>query len=281
MLFPLYDLNPHHRTPWFTVLIILANIGVTIWTTQLPIAQFDSVAAEYGFIPKRLTHLDGPDVVVTVENRDRLGGVNPNLPVRHFPLSTKSDKVYPTLITMMFLHAGWFHLAMNMWMLWVFGNNIEDRLGHLVFVCYYVLGGMLAALTHWATDPESAMPVVGASGAVAAVLGGYAITYPKAKVRTLIFIGIPFLVNLPAMVVLGIWFALQLVSGFQMLGRVIEIPIAFWAHIGGFAAGFLLMPLLTLGAAPAEKDWLKEADEMFSFGDPRIDESTETMTKHE
>src|SRR3990170_8876653 len=186
MIFPLYDLNPHRRTPWITVLIILANIGVTVWMTQLPAAQVDNVAAQYGFVPKRLTHLDGPDIVVVVENRGLFGELNPNFPVRSFRLSTKSEDVYPTLFTMMFLHGGGIHLAMNMWMLWVFGNNIEDRLGHVVYVCFYVVGGLLAALAHWAIDPQSGMPVIGASGAVAAVLGGYAITYPKAMVRTLI-----------------------------------------------------------------------------------------------
>src|SRR3989337_1493039 len=105
----------------------------------------------------------------------------------------------------MFMHGGWIHLITNMWMLWIFGNNIEDRLGHLLFVAFYLVGGLLATFCHWVTDPNSTMPVVGASGAVAAVLGGYAVTYPTAKVRTLIFLVFIMVVDLPALVVLGLW----------------------------------------------------------------------------
>lgn len=112
-------------------------------------------------------------------------------------------------------------------------------------------------------------PVIGASGAVAAVLGGYALTYPHAKVRTLIFIGLVMLLDLPALVVLGGWFLLQLVSAFTVLPGMLESPVAFWAHIGGFVAGLVLMPLLAIGAPPPDTDWREEADEQFKFDSPR------------
>ena len=170
----------------------------------------------------------------------------------------------------MFLHGGWGHLLMNMWMLWVFGNNIEDRLGHFAYLVFYILGGVLATLAFWASDPGSLMPVIGASGAVAAVLGGYAITFPTAKVRTLVFFLLILIVDIPALILLGIWFALQVVSGLMGLWGVVMEPVAFWAHIGGFLAGMILMPLFTLGGSPPGKDWRKETEEMFRFEDPRF-----------
>jgi membrane associated rhomboid family serine protease len=170
----------------------------------------------------------------------------------------------------MFLHGGWGHLLMNMWMLWVFGNNIEDRLGHLVYLIFYLFGGIVATLAFWVSNPEALTPVVGASGAVAAVLGGYAVTFPTAKVRTLVFFLLIVIVDMPALVLLGIWFVLQVVSGLMGLWGVVLEPVAFWAHIGGFVAGMILMPLFSLGASPPGKDWRKETDEMFNFDDPRF-----------
>ena len=139
-----------------------------------------------------------------------------------------------------------------------------------MYLVFYLLGGVVATLAFWASDPNGTMPVIGASGAVAAVLGGYAITFPTAKVRTLIFFILIPIVDLPALVLLGIWFVLQMVSGLMGLWGVVLEPVAFWAHIGGFVAGMILMPLLSLGASPPGTDWRKEADEMFRFDDPRF-----------
>jgi membrane associated rhomboid family serine protease len=141
----------------------------------------------------------------------------------------------------MFLHGGWLHLISNMWILWIFGNNVEDRLGHFMYGCYYLLGGLIATICHWVLHRMDATPLIGASGAVATVLGGYAI-----------------------------WFVLQnVIPGLLMLGGVIRDPVAYWAHIGGFVAGIALMPLLSLGAPPPESDWHKEAAEMFRFDGSR------------
>jgi membrane associated rhomboid family serine protease len=159
---------------------------------------------------------------------------------------------------------------MNMWMLWIFGNNIEDRLGHLQYLAFYLLGGVVATLVFWATAPNATMPVVGASGAVAAVLGAYAITFPTAKVRTLVFFLLIFIVDIPALVLLGVWFLLQVFSGVMGLWGVAMEPVAFWSHIGGFVAGMILMPLFSLGASPPGTDWRKETDELFQYQDRRF-----------
>jgi membrane associated rhomboid family serine protease len=268
MLFPLYDLNPHRRFPWLTLLIIAINVAVTVWSSTLPEREQSELALRYGFMPSRLTHIgQGQAVVAPVMAVDAIAGEVKK--IGQMPLSTLPSDVYPTFITTMFMHGGWIHLLTNMWMLWIFGNNIEDRLGHLVFVAFYLVGGFLATICFWISDPNGVIPVVGASGAVAAVLGGYALTYPTAKVRTLIFFIIITIVDLPALAVLGVWFVLQLFSGLMGLWDVVLEPVAFWAHIGGFVAGMILMPLLSIGASPPGTDWRKESDELFRFEDPR------------
>ena len=273
MLFPLFDLNPHNRFPLVTLLLIAANVVVAGFTLTQSEKRLNQVAMEYGFIPARLSQVGQGKVLeapVFAINRqtgkpERVGKVD---------LSTTTADVYRTFLTTMFLHGGWWHLIMNMWMLWVFGNNIEDRLGHFVYLLFYVLGGVVATLAFWASNPNGLTPVIGASGAVAAVLGGYAITFPTAKVRTLIFFLLFVIVDLPAMLVLGIWFALNVVSGLIGMWGVVLEPVAFWAHIGGFVAGMILMPIFTLGASPPGTDWRKETEEMFRFEDPRFRSDT-------
>jgi membrane associated rhomboid family serine protease len=268
MLFPLFDLNPHNRFPIVTLLLIAANFIVTGWMFTLSAKRQNEVAVEYGFIPARLSHVGkGKAVVVPVLEINRQTG-RPEK-VAEEALSTATADVYRTFLTTMFLHGGWMHLIMNMWMLWVFGNNIEDRLGHFVYLLFYLLGGVVATLTFWVSDPNGVTPVVGASGAVAAVLGAYAITFPTAKVRTLIFFLLIVVVDMPALLVLGIWFVLQMVSGIMGIWGVPLEPVAFWAHIGGFVAGMILMPVFTLGASPPGTNWRSEAEEMFRFNEPR------------
>ncbi len=260
MLIPLYDRNPHARTPIITIALIVANVICFLLSVQNGPEGFVRAVYDRGFVPQRLTRLDDPQPVISQQEL-------PGKQILVVQLSTKPEEVYPTLLTMMFMHGGLFHLISNMWMLWVFGDNVEDRLGRFVYPFFYVVGGLLAILTHWAIDPMSTQPVIGASGAVAAVLGAYAITYPGAKVRTLIFIGLPLLFDLPALVVLGAWFLMQTFMGVQGLGAPADLnaSVAFWAHIGGFVAGIVLMPLLTIGANPPDKDWRTESREVFKF----------------
>jgi membrane associated rhomboid family serine protease len=268
MLFPLYDLNPHRRFPWLTLAIIAANVAATVGMTSLGERDRAELAVRYGFIPQRLSQMGKVKAIeAPLLATDPLTGQPKQF--GKLQLSTSPSDVYLTFLTAMFLHGGWLHLVSNMWMLWIFGNNIEDRLGHLIYVAFYLLGGMLATTCYWFSDPNGVIPVVGASGAVAAVLGAYAITFPSTKVRTLIFFVIITIIDLPALVVLGIWFALQVFSGVMGLWGVVLEPVAFWAHIGGFVAGIVLMPLLSLGASPPDTDWRKETDELFRFDDPR------------
>jgi membrane associated rhomboid family serine protease len=269
MLFPLYDLNPHNRVPWFTLLLIATNIGVTGWMSSLGEREQVQIVMRYGFVPARLSELgkgqpiEAPLLEVDPHTKRprKIGEVE---------LTTAAADVYLTFLTTMFLHGGWFHVVSNMWMLWIFGNNIEDRLGHLTFVAFYLVGGMLATLGYWFSDANSLIPVVGASGAVAAVLGGYAVTYPMAKVRTFIFLGIITILDLPALVVLGLWFVIQVVSGLVGWFEVVLAPVAYWVHVAGFVAGIVLMPLLAIGASPPGTNWRQESDEMFRFDDPRM-----------
>jgi membrane associated rhomboid family serine protease len=269
MLFPLFDLNPHNRFPLVTLLLIAANLAVTSWMFSLSEKQQNEMAVEHGFIPARLSNMgQGKAIEVPILEINRQ--TRRPEKVGETDLSTNAVDVYRTFLTTMFLHGGWMHLIMNMWMLWVFGNNIEDRLGHFVYLLFYLLGGVVATLVFWASDPNGMTPVIGASGAVAAVLGAYAITFPTAKVRTLIFFLLIVIVDMPALLLLGIWFVLNMVSGLMGIWGVPLEPVAFWAHIGGFVAGMILMPIFTLGASPPGKDWRKEAEEMFRFEDPRL-----------
>ena len=143
----------------------------------------------------------------------------------------------------MFMHGGWLHLIGNMWFLWVFGDNVEDAMGPSRFILFYLLSGLVASAAQIATDTNSIIPMVGASGAIGGVMGAYALLYPRARVRTLVFLGF-FITTLsvPALFILAWWFVVQLVSGLPALGRQ-GGGVAFWAHIGGFLAGILLVTL--------------------------------------
>jgi membrane associated rhomboid family serine protease len=149
------------------------------------------------------------------------------------------------IFTSMFLHAGWWHLIFNMWFLWVFGRNLEDGLGHLPYLIFYLTCGVAAAVAQTIATPFSLIPTVGASGAIAGVMGGYFVLYPRARVLMLVPFFFIFFLWLPAWVVLGYWFVLQFLSGVgsSLLGPEIGGGIAFWAHVGGFLAGVLLVRL--------------------------------------
>ncbi len=143
----------------------------------------------------------------------------------------------------MFFHGGWLHVLSNMLYLWIFGDNVEDRMGHFRFLVFYLLTGYLATFAHIFTFPQSGIPLVGASGAIAGILGAYLVLFPQARVLTLVFIFIFIqVIYIPALVFLGIWFLLQLLSGASGVGQAGQ-SVAFWAHIGGFVAGMLLVKL--------------------------------------
>lgn len=268
MLLPLYDKNPHRRWPLVTVLLIVANVACFFWSFQGGVLSYIDTIYERGFIPQRLTQIDGPQPVpVEIELPEELAE-QPGQKVQR-QLSTDAATVYGTMVSSMFLHGGLLHLIANMWMLWVFGDNVEDRMGRPVYLLFYFLGGIVAVLSHWASDSTSTIPLIGASGAVAAVLGAYAVTFPKAKVMTLVFLGIPWIFSLPSALVLGVWLLLNLAGGIQALGALggpaVGDQVAYWTHIGGFVAGVVLGPLLMLGAEPPDTDWRSESRDVFEY----------------
>jgi len=166
---------------------------------------------------------------------------------------------YATVFTSMFMHGGWFHLIGNMWFLWVFGNNIEDSMGHARFVVFYLLCGVAAAAAQILADPRAGVPMVGASGAISGVLGAYVLLYPRVRVHTLIFLGFfVTTITLRAYLMLGYWFVLQLLIGTFARGQG---GVAVWAHVGGFLAGLALIKLfinpelMAQHVAPDSGEW--------------------------
>ncbi|MEO5705274.1 MAG: rhomboid family intramembrane serine protease [Candidatus Limnocylindrales bacterium] len=160
------------------------------------------------------------------------------------------------MVTSMFLHGSWLHLLGNMLFLWIFGNNVEDRLGSFAFALFYLVGGIAAALTQVVIDPQSTIPLVGASGAIAAALGAYIVLFPGARILSIVFLGFFYqLLEVPALVVLGYWFVLQLISGVGALGaETAQGGVAFFAHIGGFVLGVAVGLLLrVVGAVTARR----------------------------
>lgn len=224
-MFPLRDENPTERTPWLTFLLIGANVAVWFLVQGAGAGEpfLDSLCA-WGTIPGELTGaLDAGRTVRLGPATCRIGGAT-----------------WSTAVSSMFLHGGWFHLILNMWFLWVFGNNIEDAMGHGAFLVFYLLAGVLASAAHVASAPESGIPTVGASGAISGVMGAYIVLYPKVRVDTLfIFFIFIRVIPLPAWVMLGYWIGLQLLTGLG--GAGLAGGVAVWAHIGGFAAGLVLV----------------------------------------
>jgi membrane associated rhomboid family serine protease len=237
-LIPLKDNIPTRLTPYLTIALILINVFVYFFVQHAGITHGprDSSVVKYGLIPYELTHsgkhcdLD-PSGAIICEGQP---GVSGN--------ASSQPSTFLTLFTSMFMHGGLLHIAGNMLFLWIFGNNIEDSMQKWKFVIFYLAGGLVANLAQVAVDPSSTAPGVGASGAIAAVLGGYALLYPRARVVTaVILIFFITLLELPALWVLGGWFLLQVLdASFQPLGGG---GVAYFAHIGGFVFGLVLIKL--------------------------------------
>jgi membrane associated rhomboid family serine protease len=246
MVFPLYDDNSDRlTTPVVNYAIIAVNILVFVFLQQLGTnEQFT-----YAFSTVPLEIITGHDVVtptrVLIEPVTGQRMLVPGL--ERTPFS-----VYLTLFTSMFMHGGIAHIAGNMLFLWIFGDNIEDSMGHLRYLVFYILCGVLASLAHvlltaaFATDQSSLMiPSLGASGAISGVLGGYILLFPTRRVTVILF---RFLTDVPAYVAIGIWFAFQLISGLGMLGGGSQGGgVAYAAHVGGFVAGLVLIKFFTIG----------------------------------
>jgi membrane associated rhomboid family serine protease len=245
-VFPLKDNIRTRRFPVITVALIAANVLMFFFFQEAKLslegAQVsEQRVVEYGTIPYEISHPG--------ERCEFLGG-NQSPACGQDPGSGGGEQetapTWLTILTSMFMHGGLLHILGNMLFLWIFGNNIEDSMGRPRFVAFYLLGGLVAVLAQTAMSPDSTTPTIGASGAVAAVLGGYALLYPKARVVTLVLI-IFFItiVELPALLVLGLWFLLQLFYGAAELAQPVagEGGVAYFAHIGGFIFGLVLIKL--------------------------------------
>ena len=221
-MIPLRDANPTQRTPYVT--------------TGLIVACFVVFAAELGLLAS------GGDALEAFITR---WGVVPADLTAAWRAGNYLSMETATLVTSQFLHAGWFHLLGNMLYLWIFGNNVEDRFGRGGFLAFYLLGGVIAGLSQVAIDPTSTVPTIGASGAIAATLGAYFVMFPRARVTSLVFLGFFYqLIDVPAIIVLGFWFVLQLISGITSLGAVESGGVAVFAHIGGFLIGAVIARIL-------------------------------------
>lgn len=281
MLFPLYDENPTRRISWVNYSFILINLAVLVWMMSLPSGNAERVMFERGFIPARIQQLKNNQPLVIrpqeIGNKNPGGQARKNGLEQEHRLEPILGEVMFSLLSAMFMHAGVIHFVSNMWFLFVFGNNIEDRLGHFGYAFFYLACGLLATACHWFNDPLSIIPVIGASGAVAGVLGAYAVTYPTAKIRTLLFFVI--LLNLPAWLVLGLWFIGQVLEAQNVMPGNLNGGVAWWAHVGGFAAGALMMPLLTFARLVDEDDdsWLNFEDERFVADEKSEDDALPSL----
>jgi len=217
-MFPLYDTIPRRHAPVMTLALIGVNVAVFLFELTLPSETLEGLFHLFGVVPARYTH---PEWAVMA-----------GLPL---------DDYWP-FATSQFLHGGWSHLLSNMWMLWIFGDNVEDRMGSFLFLVFYLACGIAAGLLHWVANPDSTLPVVGASGAIAGVMGAYMIMFPSARVITLVpLFVIPLFIPIPAVFFLFIWFISQFFSGaFALLSPEKAGGIAWWAHVGGFGAGIIL-----------------------------------------
>lgn len=218
-MIPLRDDNPYKNKPYMTWFIILASIGIFIFQMSLPYQELEELVLRYGFVPSDLSK------IITQGDFSLLGSVA------------------ASVFACMFLHGSWAHLLGNMWSLWLFGDNVEDKIGRLNFLFFYILSGFAATLVHYFANTSSDLPVIGASGAIAGVMGAYVLMFPLARIVTLVpIIWVPFFFRIPAVIFIGIWFFLQVLLGVSELTMTQAAGgVAWWAHIGGFIFGLFII----------------------------------------
>src|SRR6266851_1609543 len=218
-MIPLRDDQPRYSTPYINSFLIGLNLLIFLFESSLDPQSFKALVDQLGIVPAHLTAL--------LSGSPRYSSLGIALP----------------FFTSMFLHGSWMHVIGNMWFLYIFGDNVEDYLGHFKYLVFYLVAGILAMAAQVATDPVSRVPTLGASGAIAGVLGAYFILYPRARVLTWFFV---FIIYVPAWIILGYWFAFQFLSGAATSlvyeGRSVG-GVAFWAHVGGFVAGAVMIKL--------------------------------------
>ena len=227
-MLPIRDENPRVHPPIATVVIIALN--ALVWTLLQGFGAEGALSKSiclYGLVPG--------DLLGTA-------AVGSQIPMDHGIVCVLDGQSnWTTILTSMFMHGGWLHIIGNMWFLWIFGDNVEDAMGHIRFVVFYLLCGFAAAAAQMLADPSSIVPMVGASGAIGGVMGAYALMYPRAHVHMFVFLGFYVTtIAVPAIYMLGYWFLLQLLSGLPKLTGDEIGGVAFWAHVGGFVAGLAL-----------------------------------------
>ncbi len=232
-MLPIKDNIPNPRLPWVTLTLIAANVLVYFLVEHGGLSSpSQSSLIDYGAVPYAITHCPFSG-----------DGCAPGVP--------SDTPTALTLFTSMFMHGGILHLAGNMLFLWIFGPNVEGAMNRVLFIVFYLCGGLVALLGQTVVDPSSTTVTIGASGAIAAVLGGYLVLFPRARILTIIFIILFFgVVELPALVVLGFWFVLQLVSGLTDLSSTQSGGVAYFAHIGGFVFGLALVRAFVAARRP-------------------------------
>jgi rhomboid family protein len=202
-MFPVSDVIPSRTTPYATIALLVLNAVGFIYELQLGSRQLQALVDAFGLVPAAFS--------------------------------------WPSVLTSLFLHDGWLHFGVNMLYLWIFGDNVEDTLGHIRYLVFYLICGVAAATGHAAAHPHSTVPMIGASGAIAGILGAYLVLYPRSRVLTAIFLVVFLdLVEIPAIFFLGIWFVMQLFNSVGSIGaHAAESGVAFWAHVAGFVTGAL------------------------------------------
>ncbi len=224
-MFPIQDSAPRRRTPIATYLLIGINVVVFLLEVILPPHILQAIVYYFGVVPVRYTY---PSVA------------------KHFVPGLK----YLDFITCMFLHGGWMHLFGNMWTLWIFGDNVEDRMGSIRFLFFYLTCGIIASLFHIYMHPRSFVPIIGASGAISGVLGAYYVLFPLSRIIVMVpILFFPFFFEMLAVFYLAWWFIIQLLSGtFSIVHQQIAGGVAWWAHVGGFLAGIFLHRFFCIGS---------------------------------
>lgn len=237
-MIPIRDSIVTRHTPFVVYAIIIVNVAVFLYQLSLPIYANHQFLMEYGLVPLRYT--------------------NP-VWAQYQGLSPRN---YLPFVSNFFMHGGWLHIILNMWTLYIFGSSMEGRFGSVAFFIFYMLAGIVANLAHVYFNQTSPLPVLGASGAIAGVIGAYAVTFPRARITLVVpIVFIPLFFKLPALSFAVIWFGLQILQGAaEIFKPSMGGDIAWWAHIGGFVAGVLLLPLLHLGGLGREQDAIDERE---------------------
>jgi len=228
-MIPLKNLSPRLTFPAMTLFLIAVNVLVFLYQVSLPDRAAEAFVQLYGMVPARVSLALAGQHHVTFE------------------------QAFMPLFTSMFLHGGWLHILGNMWFLWIFGGQVEDRLGHFTYLVFYLICGLGSGVAQMAFSWGSKLPAIGASGAIAGVLGAYIVFFPSSRILTLVplFI-IWFTAQIPALVFIGLWFLVQFLSGISAVGAASMGGVAWWAHVGGFLLGVLIAQFYRVSSRPAQ-----------------------------